>query len=129
VFFSTSAIGTVQIGRVRSYHAREPIAPELIPAMPTVASASAIQLPSEGRAMAVTGTTTINHLAASYPGRFVLLRFASSLTVTNNVGTVPSGYAPILLNGAANFAATVNDVLALMFDGANWLAVSPGSAN
>jgi hypothetical protein len=129
IFFSTSGVGTVQVGRVRAYHAREPIAPDLIPDMPAVVAANTIQLPPEGRAFAVSGATTINHLAKSYPGRMVLLHFSGAPTVTHNAGAPPTGYAPILINGAANFVASANDVLALLYNGTSWVGISPGSAN
>jgi hypothetical protein len=87
-----------------------------------VASGTTITIGADGNAVAITGTTTINHLTTTdwQAGSVVRLLFGTSLTVTHNAGSPPANTAPILLSGAANFSATANDVLTLIFDGTNW---------
>lgn len=86
----------------------------------TVASGTTITLQSN--AAVFTGTTTINHITTTnwIAGSSVTLLFETSLTVTHNAGSPPANTAPILLAGAANFSATANDSLTLMWNGTNW---------
>jgi len=87
----------------------------------SVASASNITLGTDGNIFAITGTTTINHITlANWNAGPVFLHFNTSLTVTHNGGSVPAGSAAIFLAGGANFSATVNDTLGLIYDGTVW---------
>ncbi|CAB3957272.1 hypothetical protein [Achromobacter ruhlandii] len=57
-----------------------------------IASASLITIPNEGSLFDVTGTTTINTLDGSAPGRTVTLRFTGTVTLTNSASLVlPNG--------------------------------------
>jgi hypothetical protein len=86
-----------------------------------VASGSALTL-TKGNFFDITGTTTINTITATNwtSGSMVVLRFNGNVTVTNNSG----GTNDIMLSGAANFSATANDMLFLVFDGTDWNEVS-----
>jgi hypothetical protein len=88
------------------------------------ASGSTVTL-GNGNLFAVTGTTTINHVTTTgwQAGSLVHLLFAASVTVTHNAGSPPANTAALLLAGAANFSATANDVLTLVYDGTNWVEV------
>ena len=90
-----------------------------------VASAGDLTLGSDGNAFLITGTTTINAITTTnwQAGSVIRLIFAASLTVSNNVAG-GANTAKILLNGSVNFAATLNDVLTLVYDGTNWLEAS-----
>lgn len=83
-----------------------------------VASANDITLGS-GNFFVVTGTTQINTVATTNwtAGSSVVLRFSGSLTVKHN--TAGTG-AVIFLAGSADFAATANDMLTLLYDGTQW---------
>lgn len=87
-----------------------------------VASASTLTLGGDGNSFDITGTTTINYITTTgWPaGSRVLLQFDGALTVTHNAGAVPANTAAIKLAGAANFAATADDVLELWYDGSFW---------
>lgn len=88
----------------------------------TVASATNITL-GEGNVFAVTGTTAINTIAATgwTAGSKVTLTFSTSVTVTNaGAGTG----AAIKLAGSANFSATADDNLTLLYNGTTWNEVS-----
>ena len=86
-------------------------------ALPIIASGSAITLPINGNVFSVTGTTTINtiNFAANYVGKSITLIFVSALTLTHGTGT-----NALRLTGAANKAATANDVITLVSDGTTW---------
>lgn len=90
------------------------------------ASGSTLTLSTTGSYFHITGTTTINYITTSswIPGQIVVLKFNSSLTVTHNAASVPANTAAILLSGAANFSATADDTLQLVYDGSNWREVS-----
>ena len=87
----------------------------------TVASANNLAL-GEANVNALTGTTTVNCVSSSgwTSGSVVWLTFSTSLTVTNNSGTCSGSDDPLFLAGAANFSATADDVLTLLWDGTNW---------
>lgn len=89
-------------------------------ALPTIASASIITVPTTGSLFKVTGTTGISavNLTASYIGKEITLIFAASLSVTHNSGTTVN---TIKLNGGANFSATADDTLTLVSDGNQWI--------
>lgn len=90
-----------------------------------VASAGDLTLGGDGNVFSITGTTTINAITTTdwVAGSEVILIFASTPTVSNNTAG-GANTAPILLAGGANFNATANDVLRLVYDGTNWIEVS-----
>ena len=92
--------------------------------LPSIASASALTLPTTGNVFAVTGTTTINTInhAAAYVGRVITLMFSGTLTVTTNANAGAAN--DIQCAGAANFSATANDQLMLVSNGTLWREVS-----
>lgn len=85
-----------------------------------VASGSTITIVNGNHAL-VTGTTTINHLTKTgwTGGSVVYLRFGGSVTVTHAAGSVPANTAAIRLAGAANFSATSDDTLTLLYSAAS----------
>lgn len=87
----------------------------------TVASAGDITL-TTGNVFGVTGTTTINAILTTNwdAGAMVVLIFAASVTVKHNTAGGAST-ATMLLAGAADFLATANDALTLVYNGTNWI--------
>ena len=87
------------------------------PAVPPVASASALPLPQfEGpsKAFTVTGTTTINSITATgHAGKMATLIFAAGLQV-NDGGN---------LRLSAVYNTTADDTLTIVCDGTNWFEV------
>jgi len=88
-----------------------------------VASGTDITLSGGGNYFDITGTTTIDTIASTNwtAGSIVILQFDASVTVSHN--TAGTG-ASILLSGAANFSATLDDTLMLVFDGTTWRETS-----
>src|SRR3990167_8559322 len=88
-----------------------------------VASGANITLGNDGNMFDITGITTITTIASTnwQAGSIIVLQFDGSLTVSHNVAGTG---ASILLAGAANFSATANDVLQLIYDGTTWREVS-----
>lgn len=80
-----------------------------------VASASSITLPDDGNFFDITGTTTINTIAAKQAGTVVWLQFDTTVTVDDGGGNLK-------LNG--DLSATAETVLQLVCDGTNWFEVS-----
>lgn len=74
----------------------------------------------------VTGSTTIKTIdTAGIPvGYEVVMMFESSLTVDDGSGTGIGTRKEIELNGNADFSATSNDVLVLIFNGSKWVEKS-----
>lgn len=91
-----------------------------------VASASTLTVGNDGNYFHITGTTTINYITTTnwQKGSVIILKFNGSVTVTHNAGSVPASTAAILLSGAANFSATADDTLMLVFDGTTWREVA-----
>lgn len=89
------------------------------------ASGSTVTL-GDGNYFDITGTTAIDYITTTgwTAGSTVILQFDGSVTVNHNTGSVPANTAAILLAGAANFGATANDVLMLVYDGVTWREVS-----
>lgn len=87
-----------------------------------IASADEITLGVDGNYFDITGTTTINHINNTdwQAGSVVILQFDASVTVTHNSAAPAGTEASILLAGAANFSATVDDTLTLVYDGVTW---------
>lgn len=75
-----------------------------------IASASTIEVPSDMRYVQLTGTTAVNTITADYVGRIVVIRLASTATITN-AGNVKL---------AGTFGGATDETLALISDGVNW---------
>lgn len=90
-----------------------------------VASANDLTLGTDGNVFHITGTTTINAITTAnwQAGSEIILIFDSTPTVKNNTAG-GGGTAVMLLAGAADFSATANDVLKLVYDGTSWFEVS-----
>jgi hypothetical protein len=82
----------------------------------SVASAAAITIPADCDGVNVTGAASITSITASWPGRIVVLKFASSATVVDG--------PTLRLNGNTNFDASGDDTLTLLCDGTNWYELS-----
>lgn len=76
--------------------------------------ASAGTIAATGNVFHVTGTTGISAISTTgiTAGTEITIIFDASLTVTNG--------ASLMLAGAANFSATADDVLVLIYDGTKW---------
>lgn len=90
----------------------------------TVASANDLTL-TRANVFSITGTTTINAITTTNwdAGATVILTFEASVTVKHNTAGGAST-AVMLLAGAADFSATANDVLTLLYNGTHWREVS-----
>lgn len=115
----SSAISIAALGKVGLYYnglTWEPFSDGGLPAFATVASAATI-VPT-ARTMEITGTTGITAITGTNmrPGQMITLIFLASLTVTHALGT-------LALAGAANFAATADDTLSLVWNGTKWREV------
>ncbi len=88
-----------------------------------IASANDITLGADGNFFDITGTTQINTISASnwQAGSVVILQFDGSVTVKH--ATAGAG-AQMLLSGSADFSATADDTLMLVYDGATWREIS-----
>jgi len=80
----------------------------------SIASAATITLPDSDDAIAVTGTTNITSISASWFGRQVVLRFGGVLTVTDGSNLALAG----------NLTTALNTVLCLYCDGTSWYETS-----
>lgn len=90
-----------------------------------VTSAGDLILSTNGNVFHITAANTINAITTLRwnAGSVVILIFDSNPTVKNNTsGGVNT--AKMLLAGGADFSATANDVLTLVYDGSVWLEVS-----
>lgn len=86
-----------------------------------VASANNLAPAVDGGTFHVTGNTQINLIATdryTSGGRITMI-FDSNPTVKHNQAASGAN-KPILLSGAADFAATSSDTLTLYYDGSNW---------
>jgi hypothetical protein len=84
-------------------------------ALPSVASAATITLPTESDVFRITGTTNITSINASgHTGHRVTLLFDGALTVTRGSN----------LYAASNFVTTQFDTITFICDGILWLEVS-----
>jgi hypothetical protein len=90
-----------------------------------VASSGDLTLGTDGNIFSITGTTTINAIttASWQAGSEIILIFASTPTVKNNTAG-GGGTATMLLSGGADFSATANDILRLVYNGTNWIEES-----
>ena len=90
-----------------------------------VASAGDLTLGNDGNVFTITGTTTINAITTTnwQAGSEIILIFSDNVTVSNNVAG-GANTAVLLLAGGANFSATANDVLKLVYNGTSWFEVS-----
>ena len=89
-----------------------------------VAAANDLTL-GDGNLFHITGATQINAINTTnwQAGSEITLIFDSTPTVKNNTAGGGST-AVMLLAGGADFSATANDVLKLVFDGTSWFEVS-----
>jgi hypothetical protein len=84
-------------------------------ALPSVASAATITLPTQDAVVRITGTTNITTiLNAGHTGHRITLVFDDVLTVVRGSNVLV----------ASNFTTSANDTLTLVCDGNNWLEVS-----
>lgn len=89
------------------------------PLLPVVASAATLTLPPAHDVVEISGTTTINNIAANgHSGHRVTLLFQATLTVARATGNI------ILNQSAGNFVTTGNDTLTLISDGVLWWEVA-----
>ena len=83
-----------------------------------VASADEVLL-GDGNYFDVTGTTQIHHVNKTdwQAGAVVIFQFDASVVVTHNSATPTGTEASFFLSGAADFSATADDTLTLVYDG------------
>ncbi|WP_454911115.1 right-handed parallel beta-helix repeat-containing protein [Stutzerimonas chloritidismutans] len=88
------------------------------PAIPVIASADAIALPTAHDAFSISGVTSISSVAvAGHSGHLVTLIFQDALTVVRG--------SNLLLNPTlGNFVTTANDTLTLMCNSSAWFEIS-----
>lgn len=86
--------------------------------IPSVPSASAVDLPRHANFVEITGTTNINTLVGGWCGRQVTLRFISTLTVAHTFAT-----NAIKLTSGANYAVSANSTLTVVHNGVQWFEV------
>ncbi len=79
-----------------------------------IASASTVTLPNSGSWFAITGTTGITSITASWRGRVVVLQFSGILTVTDGENLALAG----------SYTTSSADTLTLVCDGTSWIEVS-----
>jgi hypothetical protein len=86
----------------------------------SVAAANDLAL-GVGSYFVISGNTQINGIKASNAqnGQELKLQFSGTPTVKHSTAA-SAGYASLLLAGAADFAATADDVISLVFDGTYW---------
>jgi hypothetical protein len=91
-----------------------------------VGSANDMTLGDAGNLFQITGTTQINRITTTgwLSGAEITLKFSSSVTVAHQGAATSGALARLNLAGAANFSATANDVLKLVYDGTDWFEVS-----
>lgn len=90
-----------------------------------IASAGDLTLGSDGNFWSITGNTTINAITKSgwTSGSQVCIEFTGSPIVSHNTAG-GAGAAKIYLSGAANFSATADDILCLIYNGTVWKETS-----
>lgn len=92
-------------------------------------AASTLTPLGDGNHYSVSGATTINLIdivtSKVQAGTFITLVFTEAVTVKHNQGASGDG-KPIMLAGAADFSATADDTLMLVYNGGNakWYEVS-----
>jgi hypothetical protein len=88
----------------------------------SVAAASTLTLGLDGNFFSITGNTNVDYITTTnwQAGSEITLQFTGTPTVNHNTGSVPGSTAAVLLAGAANFSATANDMLTLVYNGTNW---------
>ncbi len=85
---------------------------QVLSSVPTVNSAATLTLPANANVVRVLGTTTIDTITASWPGRTVTLIFSDVVSVTGS---------NVYIAGA--FSSTAQDTLTIVAEGANWFEV------
>lgn len=90
------------------------------------ASASSLNLGYDGNFFPISGNATIDYISNTDwdIGSTIILQFSGAPTMRHNAGSVPPGYAAILLAGGLNFGATANDTLTLVYNGTNWVELA-----
>ena len=121
IAFSESATELFKINEVEGF-----VASRRIQGLqgPDVTSATNITL-LDGNFFVVQGTTTIDSMSTAnwQAGSIVTLLFNNSLTLRNDI-VPPGGFARFFLPGATTLSVNQNDMLTLVFDGGEWLAVA-----
>lgn len=74
----------------------------------------------------VSGNTNIDYITTTgiLAGTVIILIFSGTPTVNHNSGAPGAGTAAIYLAGSANFAATANDTLTLVWNGTVWSEIA-----
>lgn len=88
-------------------------------AVPTIASAANLVLPTRGKTFNISGTTNITNLSAE-SGRIVTLVFQGVLTITSSTGATND----IRLAGGTNFTTAAGSTLTLRHNGAQWYEIA-----
>jgi hypothetical protein len=90
-----------------------------------VASANDMTLGMDGNYFEISGTTQINRITTTtwQAGSFCIMKFAASVTVAHQGAATSGALARINLSGSANFGATANDTLTLVYNGTDWFEV------
>jgi hypothetical protein len=79
----------------------------------------------DGNYFEISGTTQINRITTTtwQAGSFCIMKFAASVTVAHQGAATSGALARINLSGSANFGATANDTLTLVYNGTDWFEV------
>lgn len=86
-----------------------------------VSSANDLTLGVDGNFFKITGNTQINGIATTnwIAGNCITLLFSGAPTVKHNTAA-GAGFASLYLAGGADFSATADDLLTLVYDGTVW---------
>ena len=85
----------------------------------SIASAATINIPAQGEAFQIAGTTNIGGVSRGWAGRQVTLFFSGVLTVANATANINS----IRLSGGVNFTTTAGATLTLRHNGTQWYEI------
>lgn len=87
-----------------------------------VSSGATITLNEDSTYFDITGAVNIDFITIGdwEPGDEFTLQFDGAPTVNHNTGAPAAGTAAILLSGSANFVASANDTLTLIWDGSTF---------
>lgn len=90
-----------------------------------VAAANDLTLGADGNYFTITGNTQINGIATAnwLAGSMITLKFSGTPTVKHNTAA-GAGFASLLLAGAADFVASADDTLTLVYDGTTWREIA-----
>lgn len=86
-----------------------------------VTAANDLTLGKDGNFFTITGNTQINGIASASwtAGNSITLLFSGAPTVKHNTAA-GAGFASLYLAGGADFSATADDLLTLVYDGTLW---------